>query len=63
MKKLLLVLVLLPTMLLSQNSWINIQLMTDDFPNETSWQITPEYGTPIIIGQDPAVGINELLIH
>ena len=60
MKKLLLVLVLLPTMLLSQNSWINIQLMTDDFPNETSWQITPEYGTPIIIGQDPAVGINEL---
>jgi hypothetical protein len=34
--------------------------MTDDYPNETSWQITPSNGSPIIIGQDPAQGINQL---
>ena len=61
MKKLiLLLLTLCSTTLFSQNSWINIQLMTDDYPNETSWQITPSNGSPIIIGQDPAQGINQL---
>ena len=34
--------------------------MTDNYPNETSWQITPSNGSPIIIGQDPAQGINQL---
>ena len=28
----------------SQNSWINIQLLTDNYPTETSWQITPPGG-------------------
>ena len=61
MKKLLLLLTLLtPFLGFTQNSWINIQLMTDNYPNETSWQITPSNGSPIIIGQDPAVGINQL---
>jgi len=61
MKKLILILfTLFSTTIFSQNSWINIQLMTDDFPNETSWQITPSTGSPIIIGQDPAQGINQL---
>ena len=62
MKKLqlLLLTLLIPFLGYTQNSWINIQLLTDNYPTETSWQITPTNGTPIIIGQDPAVGINEL---
>ena len=52
MKKLLLILALVPTLLFSQNSWIHIQLMTDDYPSETSWNITPPGGSPIIIEND-----------
>ncbi len=36
----------------SQNSWINVQLLTDDYPTETSWQITPPGGSPIIAQSD-----------
>ena len=36
----------------SQNSWINIQLLTDDYPEETSWTITPPGGSPIIAQSD-----------
>ena len=60
MKKLLLVLALLPTILLAQNSWINIQLLTDNYPTETSWQITPPGGSPIIIQNDSAMLPNTL---
>mgnify|MGYP001231352510 CR=1 FL=1 len=60
MKKLLLILALLPTMLLAQNSWINIQLLTDNYPGETSWQITPPGGSPIIIGNDSITESNFL---
>ena len=52
MKKLLLILALIPTLLFSQGSWIHIQLMTDDYPSETSWNITPPGGSPIIIEND-----------
>jgi len=52
MRKLLLVLALLPTMLLAQNSWINIQLLTNDYASETSWTITPPGGYPIIAQSD-----------
>ena len=52
MRKLLLVLALLPTIVFSQNSWINIQLLTDDYPEETSWTITPPGGSPIIAQSD-----------
>ena len=48
MKKLILLLILLPSILFAQNSWINIQLLTDDYPVETSWTITPPGGFPII---------------
>ena len=48
MKKLILLLILLPSILFAQNSWINIQLLTDDYPVETSWTITPPAGYPII---------------
>ena len=44
----------------SQNSWINIQLMTDNYPEETSWQITPPGGYPIIIENDTAMLPNTL---
>ena len=37
----------------AQNSWINIQLLTDDYPVETSWQIT-QGDYPIIIAQSGA---------
>ena len=46
MKKLLLLL-LLPITLLSQNSWINIDLQTDNFPSETSWELLDNTGTVI----------------
>jgi len=52
MKKLIVLLALLPTIVFSQGSWIHIQLMTDNYPSETSWNITPPGGSPIIIEND-----------
>ena len=50
MKKLFTSLLIFLTLTTSaQNSWINIQLLTDDYPTETSWNITPPNGSPIII--------------
>ena len=31
------------------DSWIHVQLMTDDYPDETTWTITPPGGSPIIL--------------
>ena len=55
-----LITLLIPFLGFTQNSWINIQLQTDNYPSETSWQITPPGGSPIIIGQNPAQGITTL---
>jgi len=52
MRKILVLLALLPTVIFGQNSWINIQLLTDDYPEETSWTITPPGGSPIIAQSD-----------
>ena len=54
MKKLqlLLLILLIPFLGYTQGSWIHIQLMTDDYPSETSWNITPPGGSPIIIEND-----------
>ena len=54
MKKLqlLLLTLLIPFLGYTQNSWINIQLLTDDYPEETSWTITPPGGSPIIAQND-----------
>ena len=54
MKKLqlLILTLLIPFLGYTQNSWIHIQLMTDDYPSETSWNITPPGGSPIIIEND-----------
>ena len=60
MKKLILILLLIPFLGFTQTSWINIQLLTDDYPTETSWQITPPGGSPIIIQNDSAMLPNTL---
>ena len=60
MRKLLFLLALLPTMLLAQNSWVNVQLLTDDYPGETSWTITPPNGSPIIAQNDTSLLPNTL---
>jgi len=54
MKKLQLLLLtfLIPFLGYTQGSWIHIQLMTDDYPSETSWNITPPGGSPIIVEND-----------
>ena len=52
MKKLLLLLTVLPSILYSQGSWVHVQLMTDNYPSETSWNITPPGGSPIIVEND-----------
>ncbi len=54
MKKLqlLLLTLLIPFLGYTQGSWIHIQLMTDDYPSETSWNITPPGGSPIIVEND-----------
>tara|TARA_R110002020_G_scaffold59414_4_gene162008 strand:+ start:21489 stop:25043 length:3555 start_codon:yes stop_codon:yes gene_type:complete len=44
----------------AQNSWINIQLLTDNYPTETSWNITPPGGYPIIIQNDSGMLPNTL---
>ena len=36
----------------SQNSWINVQLQTDNYAEETNWIITPPGGSPIIAQSD-----------
>ncbi len=54
MKKLqlLLLILLIPFLGYTQNSWIQIQLLTDNYPEETSWTITPPGGSPIIAQSD-----------
>ena len=52
MRKLLFLLALMPTVLLAQNSWVNVQLFTDNYSDETSWTITPPNGSPIIAQND-----------
>jgi len=60
MKKFLLLLVLLPTMLFAQNSWINIQLLTDNYPEETSWNVTSQDGLMILAQSDSVLLPNTL---
>ncbi len=54
MKKLqlLLLTLLIPFLGYTQGSWIQVQLLTDDYPEETSWTITPPGGSPIIAQSD-----------
>ena len=54
------ILTLISLNLSAQNSWINIQLLTDNYPSETSWNITPPNGSPIIIQNDTGMLPNTL---
>ena len=54
------ILTLFSSSLFAQNSWINIQLMTDNYPSETSWNITPPNGSPIIIQNEIGMVPNTL---
>ena len=60
MKKIqiLLLTLLIPFLGHTQSSWIQIQLLTDDFPIETSWNILGAYGDTII--QNGILDINTL---
>lgn len=51
MKKLITLLFLVNTAF-AQNSWVNVQLFTDNYSEETSWTITPPGGSPIIAESD-----------
>ncbi len=52
MRLFLFLLTFLPLVILGQNSWVNIQLLTDSYADETSWTITPPSGAPIIAQND-----------
>ena len=45
---LIMVLVFTAATALGQNSWVNVQFLTDNYSSETSWTITPPGGSPII---------------
>ena len=44
MKKLLLLLALLPSFLLSQDTWINVEFQFDNYTDEVSWSLSNDYG-------------------
>ena len=56
MKKLIL-LFLLPLLVVSQNSWVNIQLQTDNYPEETSWTIYDISGAAIAASDSVLVSL------
>jgi len=60
MKKLLFLLAFLPTMLTAQNSWINIQYLSDNYPSEISWEVLDGYGS-VVVESDSNYIINSLL--
>ena len=60
MRIVLFLLTFLPLITLGQNSWINIQLLTDDYPSETSWNITPPGGSPVIAQNDSPLVANTI---
>ena len=49
MKKLLLLL-LIPILAFTQDSWINIDIYTDDWPEETSWELLDSNDSIIATG-------------
>jgi len=45
MKKLLSLLVLLPSILFAQESWVRVEVQPDNYPSETTWEILDTAGT------------------
>jgi len=62
MKKLqlLLLTLLIPFLGYTQNSWINIQYLTDNYPTENSWELLDSYGS-VVIESDSNYVLNTLL--
>jgi len=60
MKKILFLIALLPTLLLAQNSWINIQYLSDNYPSEISWEVLDQYGS-VVVESDSNYILNSLL--
>ncbi len=52
MKKLLLLLALLPTLLLAQNSWVNIEFDFDGYADEVTWNLYNSTGDTLASGGD-----------
>lgn len=52
---LIMVLVFTAATAFGQNSWVNVQLLTDNYSSETSWTITPPGGSPIIAQNDSSL--------
>ena len=52
--------VLLPILSLAQNSWINIQYLSDNYPSEISWEVLDGYGS-VVVESDSNYVINSLL--
>ena len=44
MKKLLLLLALLPLFLFSQDTWVNVEFQFDNYADEVSWSLSNDYG-------------------
>ena len=49
MRKLLVLLVLLPSMLLAQDSWVRVEVQPDNYPSETTWEIFNSAGEVIAV--------------
>ena len=62
MKKLqlLLLTLLIPFLGFTQNSWINIQYLSDNYPSEISWEILDGYGV-VVVESDSNYILNSLL--
>ena len=61
MRKLLFLLLLLPSVIFAQttDTWINIQLLTDAYPEETSWTLTD--GSGQLVAESDSVLLEETL--
>ena len=40
------------------DSWVNVQILTDNYPEETSWKITPLGGQPVLLSSEPEADPN-----
>ena len=60
MKRIILILLLLPSVIFAQNSWINIQYLSDNYPSEISWEVLDGYGS-VVIESDSNYILNSLL--
>ena len=61
MKKLLFTLFILPSVLFAQGSWLDVQVQTDEYAGETSWEILNEESE--VVAVSPPYQNNTLQNH